>query len=101
MNKNIYSHCERTPSEYAAFVWDFVYLEKTIQGQLVNFLEPVRALVLSWDGDKFALTCGNIGLAGTNKLPAECERADKETYLATYINLDEHIANIDGKLKFE
>ncbi|MDZ8187766.1 MAG: CVNH domain-containing protein [Nostoc sp. ChiSLP02] len=56
---------------------------------------------LSWDGNKFALTCDNIGLAGTNRLRAECERADQETYLGTYINLDEHIANIDGQLKFE
>jgi hypothetical protein len=56
---------------------------------------------LSWDGDKFALTCDNIGLAGKNRLRAECERADGETYLGSYINLDEHIANIDGQLKFE
>ncbi|MDZ8235626.1 MAG: CVNH domain-containing protein [Nostoc sp. ChiQUE01a] len=55
---------------------------------------------LSWDGDKFALTCDNIGLAGRNRLRAECERADGET-LGTYINLDEHLANIDGQLKFE
>ncbi len=56
---------------------------------------------LSWDGDKFALTCDNIGLAGRNRLRAECERADGVTYLGTYINLDEHVANIDGQLKFE
>ncbi|QMS88016.1 cyanovirin [Nostoc edaphicum CCNP1411] len=56
---------------------------------------------LDWDGDKFALTCDNIGLAGASRLRAECERADGQTYLGTYIDLNEHIANIDGTLKFE
>ncbi len=56
---------------------------------------------LDWDGDKFALTCDNIGLAGASRLRAECERADGQTSLGTYIDLNEHITNIDGTLKFE
>ncbi|MFN6465675.1 MAG: CVNH domain-containing protein [Nostoc sp. DedVER02] len=55
---------------------------------------------LDWDGDKFALTCDNIGLAGASRLRAECETADGDT-LGTYIDLNEHITNIDGTLKFE
>jgi CVNH domain len=56
---------------------------------------------LDWDGDKFALTCDNIGLAGASRLRAECERADRQSSLGTYIDLNDHIANIDGTLKFE
>ncbi|MCW5313693.1 cyanovirin [Nostoc sp. KVJ3] len=56
---------------------------------------------LSWDGEEFAQTCDNVGLAGPNRLRAECERADGQTYQGTYIDLNEHITNIDGTLKFE
>ncbi|MBN3908178.1 MAG: cyanovirin [Nostoc sp. NMS1] len=56
---------------------------------------------LSWDGEQFAQTCENVGLAGASRLRAECERADGQTYLGTYIDLNEHITNIDGTLKFE
>ncbi|MEH2269627.1 MAG: CVNH domain-containing protein [Nostoc sp.] len=56
---------------------------------------------LDWDGEKFALTCENIGLAGANRLRAECEKADRQSSLGTYIDLNEHITNIDGNLKFE
>ncbi|MEC4887265.1 MAG: CVNH domain-containing protein [Scytonema sp. PMC 1070.18] len=56
---------------------------------------------LEWNDHKFSLTCGNIGLIGNNRLRAECERADQVNYLGTYINLDEHITNSDGRLEFE
>ncbi|MBW4615361.1 MAG: CVNH domain-containing protein [Desmonostoc vinosum HA7617-LM4] len=56
---------------------------------------------LSWDGEQFALTCDNIGLAATNRLRAECEKADGQTYIGSYLNLDEHIANSNGTLKYE
>lgn len=56
---------------------------------------------LSWDGDQFALTCDNTGLAGGSRLRAECEKADGVTHLGSYIDLDDHIANIDGQLQYE
>ncbi|WP_017651877.1 CVNH domain-containing protein [Fortiea contorta] len=56
---------------------------------------------LKWGDSRFSLTCQQVGLAGKNRLRAECERSDQRSYLGSYINLDEHIANIDGSLKFE
>ncbi|MEH1802770.1 MAG: hypothetical protein V7L13_27135 [Nostoc sp.] len=41
-----------------------------------------------------------MGLAGANRLLAECEKADRQSSLGTYIDLNEHITNIDGNLKF-
>ncbi|MEH2216503.1 MAG: CVNH domain-containing protein [Nostoc sp.] len=63
------------------------------------FIRSLRNFVKSMS-QKFALTCNNIGLAGASRLRAECKTADGDT-LGTYINLDEHVANIDGTLKFE
>jgi hypothetical protein len=56
---------------------------------------------LEWGDRRFSLTCNEVGLAGNNRLRAECERRDQRSYLGSYINLDDHIANIDGRLKFE
>ncbi|AFY32648.1 CVNH domain-containing protein [Calothrix sp. PCC 7507] len=55
---------------------------------------------LEWGDSRFSLTCDEVGLAGRNRLRAECRRRDQSS-LGSYINLDEHIANIDGTLKFE
>ncbi len=56
---------------------------------------------LEWGDHLFSQTCNEVGLAGKNRLRAECEKADQQSSLGSYINLDEHIANIDGTLEFE
>lgn len=61
---------------------------------------------LSWGDEKFSLTCENIGLAQLLSsrqlvLSAKCEKRDGITYDQSDIELDDHIANIDGTLKYE
>jgi hypothetical protein len=56
---------------------------------------------LEWGDERFSQTCEKIGLAGKNRLRAECEKADQRSSLGSYLNLDEHIANINGSLEFE
>lgn len=60
---------------------------------------------LEWGDALFSLTCHDLDLAqslrgGTYVLAGNCETRDQENS-ATEINLDEHIANIDGELEFE
>ena len=61
--------------------------------------------VLSWGDHNFSITCKDMGLGQlfTRQyvLNAKCEKADGFTYEQTEITLDEHIANIDGNLKYE
>jgi hypothetical protein len=76
------------------------YAPSTSSIDLNQYIENIDG-TLEWNGAKFALTCNNLGLVRTSTLRAECERADQVNTLGTYINLDEHIANIDGTLRFE
>ena len=60
---------------------------------------------LKWGDHLFSLTCNDLGLAqslrgGTYVLAGTCRTRDQRRS-ATEINLDEHIANIDGQLEFE
>lgn len=61
---------------------------------------------LSWGDHLFSRTCKDIYLGQllSNReyvINASCEKRDGYTYKATEINLDNHIANIDGVLKYE
>ena len=61
---------------------------------------------LSWGDHLFSRTCKDIYLGQllSNReyvINASCEKRDGYTYEATEINLDDHIANIDGALKYE
>lgn len=58
---------------------------------------------LSWDlnGGKFILTCQQPNLLGEiQRLGAYCKKRNGATQI-TFINLNEHIANIDGFLKYQ
>lgn len=66
---------------------------------LDNFIGNIDG-TLEWGYSEFSLTCNEVGLAGSNRLRAECRKRDQSP-LGSYINLDEHIANIDGRLEFE
>lgn len=54
---------------------------------------------LEWGDHLFSLTCYGTTVEG-NRLTGECEKRDRYTLDNTSINLDEHIANIDGELTF-
>nr|5K79_A Chain A, Cyanovirin-N domain protein [Gloeothece citriformis PCC 7424]5K79_B Chain B, Cyanovirin-N domain protein [Gloeothece citriformis PCC 7424] len=80
----------------------------TLNETSINLDEEIGNLdgTLSWGDHNFSLTCDSIGLAQslftrTYVLAAECERRDGYTYIPTEIELDEHIANIDGTLTYE
>nr|1N02_A Chain A, Cyanovirin-N [Nostoc ellipsosporum] len=49
---------------------------------------------------KFIETCRNTQLAGSSELAAECKTRAQQ-FVSTKINLDDHIANIDGTLKWQ
>ncbi|MDY6784694.1 MAG: CVNH domain-containing protein [Cyanobacteriota bacterium] len=55
---------------------------------------------LVWQPDNFIETCRNTTLASSSVMTAECKTRDQR-FVSTAINLDEHIANIDGTLKYE
>ncbi|NMG06876.1 CVNH domain-containing protein [Brasilonema sp. UFV-L1] len=55
---------------------------------------------LTWQPSNFIETCRGTGLSGSNVLKAECKTRN-QNFVSTSINLDDHIANIDGKLQFE
>ncbi|QSJ18402.1 CVNH domain-containing protein [Nostoc sp. UHCC 0702] len=55
---------------------------------------------LKWQPSNFIETCRNTQLAGSSELAAECKTRAQQ-FVSTKINLDDHIANIDGTLKYE
>lgn len=55
---------------------------------------------LSWADQNFIQTCRSISLSGGSTLKAECKRRD-QSWTNASINLDNHIANIDGSLRYE
>lgn len=55
---------------------------------------------LKWQPSNFIETCKNTKLAGSSQLAAECKTRAQQ-FVSTNINLDDHIANIDGTLKYE
>uniref|UniRef100_C0HMD8 Cyanovirin-N homolog n=1 Tax=Didemnum molle TaxID=322843 RepID=CVNH_DIDMO len=56
--------------------------------------------VLKWQPGNFIETCRNTELAGPSLMAAQCLTRDQRLVPAE-INLDDHIANINGVLKFE
>jgi hypothetical protein len=75
---------------------------------VINLDEYIGNLdgTLSWGDSRFSLTCQDLGLAQSiisNRyiISGNCEKRDGHTLEATDIDLDDHIANINGKLKYE
>jgi hypothetical protein len=80
----------------------------TLEKTYINLDEEIGNLdgTLSWGDHLFSMTCKSVGLGqslfnGHYTVNAECERADGYTYIPTEIDLDDHIANINGELTFE
>jgi hypothetical protein len=55
---------------------------------------------LKWTDTNFIETCRATSLISPSILAAQCKTRD-QIWTSTRINLDDHIANIDGTLKFE
>jgi hypothetical protein len=55
---------------------------------------------LKWQPKNFIVTCKDTAVSDGNKLKAEC-KTRKQEFVPTAINLDDHIANIDGNLRYE
>ncbi len=74
----------------------------SIQPTSINlnpFIENVNGDLL-WQPDNFIATCFDTELEGGFLLTGKCKRRDQSINY-TEIDLDEHIANIDGTLTFE
>lgn len=63
------------------------------------FIENVDG-ALKWQPGNFIETCRGTAIAGGSTLKAECKTRAQD-FVSTAINLDDHIANIDGNLRFE
>ena len=62
--------------------------------------------ILTWGDKDFSKSCKNIApaqLLSSKKLVlvGECETATRDTYNSSEIELDTHLANINGLLKYE
>ncbi|MEQ9482481.1 mannose-binding lectin [Coleofasciculus sp. F4-SAH-05] len=55
---------------------------------------------LTWQPSNFIQTCRYTSLVTPSLMFAECKTRDQR-WVATDIDLDQHIANIDGTLKYE
>ncbi|WP_287310364.1 CVNH domain-containing protein [Moorena sp. SIO1G6] len=55
---------------------------------------------LTWQYGNFSQTCYGTGLSTPSVMASECLTRDQRL-VPTSINLDQHIANIDGTLKYE
>jgi hypothetical protein len=56
--------------------------------------------VLKWQSGNFIETCRSTALTGPSIMSAQCKTRAQQ-WVSTKINLDEHIANINGKLTYE
>lgn len=54
---------------------------------------------LSWKGVNFYQTCKDTGLSGSSTLTGKCAKING-SYIPASINLDQHIANLDGNLQY-
>ncbi|MGB5634667.1 MAG: CVNH domain-containing protein [Waterburya sp.] len=55
---------------------------------------------LTWQPSNFIETCRKTKLVNGNTMDAECKTRDQR-WVSTRINLDDHIANINGVLTYE
>ncbi|WP_413199084.1 CVNH domain-containing protein [Nostoc piscinale] len=55
---------------------------------------------LKWQPGNFIETCRSTQVVGSRLLSAQCKTRAQQ-WVSTTINLDDHIANIDGTLKYE
>ncbi|WYL93924.1 MAG: CVNH domain-containing protein [Gloeotrichia echinulata IR180] len=72
---------------------------KTTSIDLNPVIENVDGM-LKWQPSNFIQTCRNTQLSGSSILDAECKTRDQR-FVSTRIDLDNHIANIDGTLTYE
>ncbi|MDJ0731219.1 MAG: CVNH domain-containing protein [Crocosphaera sp.] len=80
----------------------------TLEQSSINLDEYIGNLdgTLSWGDSRFSLTCEDLGLGQSlfNRhytLSGKCEKRDGYTLESTDIDLDSHIANINGVLTYE
>jgi hypothetical protein len=80
----------------------------TLNPTVINLDKYIGNLdgTLSWGDSRFSLTCQDLGLGqlfGSRhyNISGNCEKRDGYTLEATDIDLDAHIANINGTLKYE
>ncbi len=82
------STCRRMNGSYMSTSIDLNPVIENIDGQL------------EWQPANFIETCYDTQLVGPSYMSAECKTRSQEL-VPTFVNLDDHIANIDGTLKYE
>ncbi|MEB3282925.1 MAG: CVNH domain-containing protein [Lyngbya sp.] len=85
----LYSSCERADG--------YTINETSIN--LNSIIENVDGSLM-WQPSNFFETCRGLSLDGGSIMTAECKTRDQR-WNSTKINLDDHIANIDGTLRYE
>ena len=75
------------------------YTPNTSSIDLDRYIENIDGN-LKWQYGNFSQTCEYVSVEGGSLLTAECRRRDQSPNY-TKINLDDHIANIDGTLTYE
>ena len=84
----LYSTCQRMNGSYKPTSTDLNRVIENIDGSL------------KWQPANFIQTCKNTQLVSPSVMSAECKTRDQR-FVGTQIDLDDHIANIDGTLKYE
>jgi len=72
---------------------------KTTSLDLNPFIENVDG-TLKWQPGRFNSTCTSTQLSGPSTLSARCHMRDQSLHDTT-IDLDDHVANINGTLTYE
>ncbi|MDZ8105365.1 MAG: CVNH domain-containing protein [Nostoc sp. DedQUE12a] len=84
---------------------DGSYVDTSIQ--LNSYIGNNGSGLLSWDRQNLGTGCYDLAVSNDGLLNGKCFDLSKgkaqteETDVATSIDLDDHIANIDGQLKYE
>lgn len=85
----LYALCKKSDGDklYPAFIDLNIYIEN-VDG------------ALEWQPDNFIETCENVRLYGASELIADC-KTRAGYWASSKIDLDDHIANINGVLTYE
>ena len=87
-NNRLWAICRRINGTYLITSISLVNIVENINGQL------------QWSNGRFQLSCSNCVLQNSSQLACNCRRMD-QSVAATILNLNDHIANIDGILKYQ
>ena len=66
---------------------------------LNSYIENVNG-VLKWQPNNYIETCRGMGLVSNSYMAGDC-KTRSQNWVGTEINLDDHIANINGVLTYE